>query len=51
MFLTNAILLNERSPEQFEIIKHNNMRNAMKIFGNVLSKSSLWIKLARSDGD
>jgi len=26
LFLTNAVLLNERSPEQFEIIKHRNMR-------------------------
>jgi len=51
MFLINAILLNERLPEQFEIIKHKNMRNTMEIFGNVLLRSSLWIKLARSDGD
>jgi len=43
LFLTYVILLNEHSPEQFEIIKHKNVRNAMETFGNVLSRSSLWI--------
>jgi len=32
----NAIQLNERSPEQFETIKHMSMRNAMETVGNVL---------------
>jgi len=37
--------------EQFEIIKHMNMCNAMETLGTVLQRSSLWIKLARSDAD
>ena len=32
----NAIQLNERSPEQFETIKHMNRRNETETLGNVL---------------
>ena len=38
--LSTVTRLNERSLEQFEIIKHVNMRNAMKTLGNVLHRGN-----------
>jgi len=46
-----AILLNERSPEQLETIRHMYMRSAIKMLGNVSCSCLLYNSFAREAGE